>query len=73
MFALADRLGQADAKALVSQAVARAADRGTELRDELVAARDAAETAELDAPFAPETYVGAADAFIDRALELYRE
>jgi 3-carboxy-cis,cis-muconate cycloisomerase len=72
-FALAGRLGPADAKALVSQAVARAADHGTELRDELVAdARLPLETAELDELFAPETYVGAADAFIDRALELYR-
>ena len=72
-FALAGRLGPADAKALVSQAVARAADHGTELRDELVAdARLPLKTAELDELFAPETYVGAADAFIDRALELYR-
>jgi adenylosuccinate lyase len=29
-------------------------------------------SAELDAAFAPETYVGAADVFIDRALDLYR-
>ena len=28
--------------------------------------------AELDAAFVPETYVGAADVFIDRALDLYR-
>ena len=57
----------------MSLAVARAAGHGTELRDELVAdARLPLETAELDELFAPETYVGAADAFIDRALELYR-
>jgi hypothetical protein len=28
--------------------------------------------AELDAAFVPEAYVGAADVFIDRALDLYR-
>ncbi len=72
-FALAERIGQARARALVNDAVARASERGSELRAELGAVADLPLTpAELDALFIPATYVGAADAFIDRALELYR-
>jgi 3-carboxy-cis,cis-muconate cycloisomerase len=72
-FALAGRLGPLEAKSLVSEAVARAAGHGTELRGELASEpRMPLTPAELDELFAPETYVGAADAFIDRALELYR-
>jgi 3-carboxy-cis,cis-muconate cycloisomerase len=72
-FALADRIGQADARALVEAAVARAGANDSTLRDELAAVADLPLTAaELDAVFVPETYVGAADAFVDRALELYR-
>jgi 3-carboxy-cis,cis-muconate cycloisomerase len=73
VFALAERIGQAEARALVSEAGARAGERNTALRDELAADRRTPMTAaELDAAFVPETYVGAADVFIDRALELYR-
>ena len=73
VFALAERLGHADARALVSEAAARASERGTALRDELAADRRMPlSSAELDAAFEPETYVGAADVFIDRALDLYR-
>jgi 3-carboxy-cis,cis-muconate cycloisomerase len=73
VFALAERLGHADARALVSEATARATERGTALRDELAAdRRTPLSSAELDAAFDPETYVGAADVFIDRALDLYR-
>ena len=73
VFALAERIGQPEARALVSEAGARAGERGTHLRDELVADRRTPLTsAELDAAFVPETYVGAADVFIDRALDLYR-
>jgi 3-carboxy-cis,cis-muconate cycloisomerase len=73
VFALAERLGQEDALALVSEAGARASERGTRLRDELAADRRMPlSSAELDAAFAPETYVGAADVFIDRARDLYR-
>ncbi len=47
-------------------------ERGTALRDELAADRRIPlTTAELDAAFVPETYVGAADVLIDRALDLY--
>jgi len=74
VFALAERIGQAAAKTTVSAAGARAAERGTTLREELEASGDVALTpAEIDLAFVPETYVGAADVFIDRALDLYRE
>jgi 3-carboxy-cis,cis-muconate cycloisomerase len=73
VFALADRIGHEEARALVSEAGARAGERGTGLRDELAADRRMPlSPAELDAAFVPETYVGAADVFVDRALELYR-
>jgi 3-carboxy-cis,cis-muconate cycloisomerase len=74
VFALAERVGQADAKQLVSAAAARAALRGTTLREELEASEDVLLTAaEIAVAFVPETYLGAADVFIDRALDLYRE
>jgi 3-carboxy-cis,cis-muconate cycloisomerase len=73
VFALAERLGQTDARAMVSEAAARAAERGTPLRDELAADRRVPlSAAELDAAFDPGTYTGAAEVFIDRALDLYR-
>jgi adenylosuccinate lyase len=73
VFELAERIGQAGARALVSEAAARAAERGTPLRDELAADRRVPLSAgELDAAFDPGTYTGAADVFVDRALELYR-
>jgi 3-carboxy-cis,cis-muconate cycloisomerase len=73
VFALAERIGQADARAVVSEASARAAERGTPLRDELAADRRVPMTAEaLDEAFVAETYTGAADVFVDRALDLYR-
>ena len=56
----------------MSEAAALAEERGTALRDELAAdRRSPLTTAELDAAFVPETYVGAADVLIDRALDLY--
>jgi 3-carboxy-cis,cis-muconate cycloisomerase len=73
VFELAERVGQADARAFVSEAAARAAERGTPLRDELAADRRVPLTAgELAAAFDPATYTGAAELFVDRALELYR-
>ncbi len=73
VFELAARIGHSEARALVSEAAARAAERGTPLRDELAADRRMPlSAAELDAAFDPGTYTGAADVFIDRALELYR-
>ena len=72
VFALAARIGHEEARRLVSEAAALAGERGTALHDELAADRRIPlTTAELDAAFVPETYVGAADVFIDRALDLY--
>ena len=73
VFALAERLGREDAHTLVREAGTRAGERGTSLRDELAADEGMPlSAAELDAAFVPETYVGAADVFIDRALDSYR-
>ena len=73
LLALAQDLGREDAHTLVREAGARAGERGTALRDELAAdERMPLSSAELDVAFVPETYVGAADVFIDRALDLYR-
>jgi 3-carboxy-cis,cis-muconate cycloisomerase len=72
VFALAARIGHEEARRLVSEAAALAGERGTALHDELAADRRIPlTTAELDAAFVPETYVGAADVLIDRALDLY--
>jgi 3-carboxy-cis,cis-muconate cycloisomerase len=74
VFALAERIGQSEAKRLVSEAGARAAERGTTLREELEASEGVPlTTAEIELAFVPGTYLGAADVFIDRALDLYRE
>jgi adenylosuccinate lyase len=73
VFALAGRMGREGAHALVREASARTGERGTTLRDELAAdERMPLGASELDAAFVPETYVGAADVFNDRALDLYR-
>ncbi|HET6173271.1 MAG TPA: adenylosuccinate lyase family protein [Gaiellales bacterium] len=73
VFTLAERFGRQEAAALVSEAAVRAGERGTTLRDEIAADRRMPLTPpELDAAFVPERYVGAADVFIDRALDLYR-
>jgi adenylosuccinate lyase len=73
VFALAPRIGHDAARRLVGETAERAAERGTGLRDELAADRRMPLSgAELDAAFQPETYVGAVDVFIDRALDLHR-
>ena len=57
----------------MKEAAARAGRQGTSLRDELVATPGMPlSAAELDAAFAPETYLGAADVFVGRALDRYR-
>lgn len=70
MFALADRMGRGESKRAVSAAVDRAASSGRPLRDELLAGGLDAD--EIDQALEPEGYLGSADAFIERALELYR-
>ncbi len=69
-FLLAARLGRQAAHDLVAVAAAR----GGDLADALAAdpevglSRD-----ELAAALEPTTYLGSAEAFVDRALQLYRE
>jgi 3-carboxy-cis,cis-muconate cycloisomerase len=69
-FLLAERLGRSDAHEVVAEASARAGP----LRDELLAdPRIELEPAELDAALDPTTYLGSAEALVDRALERYAE
>jgi 3-carboxy-cis,cis-muconate cycloisomerase len=69
---LADELGRLEAHDLVGAASARASAAGRALRDELLddPRIDLSED-ELDAAFDPATYLGSAETFVDRALELY--
>ncbi len=72
--AIADRVGRAEAKRLVADAVSRASESGRSLRDELSAdSQLELSSAEIDAALDPEGYLGSADAFVDRALEAWRE
>ena len=64
-FALAAKLGREEAHALVGEAFA-----GGDPRAALASHFD---SAELDELLDPTTYLGSADAFVDRALALYRE
>ena len=58
----------------MSEACARAVAAGRPLRDELAAdPRVELTAAELDAAFDPAGYLGSAEAFVDRALDLYRQ
>jgi 3-carboxy-cis,cis-muconate cycloisomerase len=73
-FLLAERLGRGDAQALVAEAAARAQASGRGLRDELLEdARVDVAPEELEAAFDPATYLGSAEAFVDRALRAYRD
>lgn len=68
------RLGRLEAQDLVREASLRAADSGRPLRDELLDdARVEVTPEELDAALDPAAYLGSAEAFVDRALELYRD
>ena len=72
-FTLAARYGRAESHDIVREAASRVAASGRSLADEL---RDddrvGLSDSELDALLDPETYLGSAEAFVDRALELYR-
>jgi 3-carboxy-cis,cis-muconate cycloisomerase len=71
---LGTRLGRQAAHDIVAEAAARVGSNGTALADELAGdnrvelARD-----ELEAALDPSTYLGAAETFVDRALQLYRD
>jgi 3-carboxy-cis,cis-muconate cycloisomerase len=72
-FALAARYGRAEGHDIVREAAARVAASGRSLADELREdERVGLSDAELDALLDPATYLGSAEAFVDRALELYR-
>lgn len=72
---LAAVLGRPRARALVEAVAARARGGARGFRDELLAEPEVAEAlaaSALDAALAPENYLGAAQALVDRALDDYR-
>ena len=74
--ALGEHVGRGEAHELVSAAARRATEAGHPFRDELL---DDAEISshlsaeDVDRALDPAGYLGAADAFVERALERYRE
>ncbi len=73
---LGSRLGRLKAHDLVKAASHRALDRGTSLREELLAKaalRELLSPEEIDAALDPACYLGSAEAFVERALDLYRK
>ena len=69
--ALAAKMGQAPAHAAVGRAAKAAVKSGTPLRDALLADKEisgALGAKEIDAALEPQSYLGAARAFVDRAL-----
>jgi 3-carboxy-cis,cis-muconate cycloisomerase len=72
--AIADRVGRAEAQRLIADAVGRASESGRSLREELIAdSQLELSSEEIDAALDPEGYLGSANAFVDRALEAWRE
>jgi len=72
-FALAARYGRAEGHEIVHEAAERVAVSGRSLGEELrTDERVDFPEAELDALLDPTTYVGSAEVFVDRALDLYR-
>ena len=72
----AERLGRLKAHDLVQAACHRALDRGKHLREELLEDAESGEILspeEIDAALDPASYLGSADEFVTRALNLYRE
>jgi 3-carboxy-cis,cis-muconate cycloisomerase len=73
-FVLGRSLGREVAHELVAEAAGRARGNGSALVDELDAdERVEASREELEAALDPTTYLGSAEAFVDRALRLYRD
>ena len=71
-FALATRYGRAESHDIVREAASRVAASGRSLADELREdERVGLSEPELDALLDPATYLGSAEAFVDRALDLY--
>ncbi len=74
--AIADRIGRGEAHRLVRAAAGRAMESGRPFRDELsddseIRAQLSADR--IDAVLNPDSYLGSADAFLDRALASWRE
>ena len=72
---VAERLGRLQAHELVEVASHRTLESGRSLREELTAEpalREVLAPEEIDAALDPARYLGAAEDFVDRALELYR-
>lgn len=70
-----EKLGRQDAHELVQAAARRTVDGDKAFRDELLAEpdlREALSDEEIDAALDPAGYIGSTEAFVDRALELYR-
>ena len=63
---LAERVGRREAQEVVAEAAQRSRASGRSLRDELGAE-------DLDAGLDPEAYLGSAEVFVERALELHRD
>jgi 3-carboxy-cis,cis-muconate cycloisomerase len=73
---LAQKLGRLEAHELVEAAAHRTLESGRSLREELLAEsalREVLSPEEIDAALDPARYLGSAEVFIDRALELYRK
>jgi 3-carboxy-cis,cis-muconate cycloisomerase len=70
---LAERLGRDASRTLVREASLRAAASGSSLGDELAGMDGGLKGDELAAALDPATYLGAAGALVDRALERYAE
>lgn len=73
---LTGALGRLEAHDLVKAACARVARNGTELKEELIsepAISRAVSEAELEAALDPGNYLGSSEAFVERALDLYRK
>jgi 3-carboxy-cis,cis-muconate cycloisomerase len=70
---LAERLGRQASRSLVREASASAAASGSSLGDELAGLDGGLTDDELAAALDPATYLGAAGAFVDRALARYAE
>jgi 3-carboxy-cis,cis-muconate cycloisomerase len=74
--AAARSLGRSEAHELVKKAAHRTADHGGSFREEVLAEprlRESLADGDLDAALDPARYLGSAEAFVDRALDLYRK
>jgi 3-carboxy-cis,cis-muconate cycloisomerase len=72
----AKHLGRLEAHELVETASRRTLERGSSLREELLAdptLREALSSEEIDAALDPTRYLGSAEEFVDRALEHYHK